>query len=329
MFSAIVTGMLGLWGLSLLGLVDITRVYLLPTYLLPMAVGGLIFGVGMIVGGYCPGTAFAAVVTGKLDALVFAVGFVVGTLVFGDLFPMWERFYGADYRGVVRLDQLLGIGLGPMMLLVVLIAAGSTIGLRRLQQHFWHNIEGRAPAGVRWLVGLVVAATLVLAFMPNRAFFAIADTAGSVGGWEHPWADPYESVVVDPLTAGRIAYRHQDRLRLFDLRAGRQHQGGDLPGAVAITPAALETLVLDPASVVLVYGHQDDPQVRATVAGLRRRGLRAFAIEGGFAALKPYYLEPISPELKARLGTAKLSELETYRALWSPRQGPQAGAASP
>jgi hypothetical protein len=230
---------------------------------------------------------------------------------------------------VVRLDQLLGIGLGPMMLLVVLIAAGSTIGLRRLQQHFWHNIEGRAPAGVRWLVGLVVAATLVLAFMPNRAFFAIADTAGSVGGWEHPWADPYESVVVDPLTAGRIAYRHQDRLRLFDLRAGRQHQGGDLPGAVAITPAALETLVLDPASVVLVYGHQDDPQVRATVAGLRRRGLRAFAIEGGFAALKPYYLEPISPELKARLGTAKLSELETYRALWSPRQGPQAGAASP
>jgi hypothetical protein len=37
MFSAIVTGMLGLWGLSLAGFLDISEVYLLPTFLLPMA----------------------------------------------------------------------------------------------------------------------------------------------------------------------------------------------------------------------------------------------------------------------------------------------------
>ena len=41
MFSAIVTGMLGLWGLSLIGVLDISLVYMLPTYLVPMAVGGV------------------------------------------------------------------------------------------------------------------------------------------------------------------------------------------------------------------------------------------------------------------------------------------------
>ena len=43
MFSAIATGMLGLWGLSALGVLDISRVYMLPTFLWPMAIGGLIF----------------------------------------------------------------------------------------------------------------------------------------------------------------------------------------------------------------------------------------------------------------------------------------------
>jgi uncharacterized membrane protein YedE/YeeE len=57
MFSAIVTGMLGLWGMSLAGIIDISQVYMLPTFLVPMAVGGLLFGVGMATGGYCPGTA--------------------------------------------------------------------------------------------------------------------------------------------------------------------------------------------------------------------------------------------------------------------------------
>ena len=54
MFSAIATGMLGLWGLSLIGFLDISQVYMLPTFLLPMAAGGLIFGLGMVIGGYCP-----------------------------------------------------------------------------------------------------------------------------------------------------------------------------------------------------------------------------------------------------------------------------------
>jgi len=327
MFTAIVVAALGLWGLSLLEVLDIGHVYFVPTYLAPMAVGGLIFGVGMVMGGYCPGTSFAALVTGKLDALVFALGFLAGTLLFGDLFPIWKGFYESESLGVLRLDQVLGIGLGPTLLLVVLVAVGGSIGLRRLQQYFWHNREGSAPWGIRGLVGLAILMAAVMAFFPNRSFFAITETAGSMGGWECRWEDPCESVMVDPLTAGRLAYDYQDRLRCFDLRDPSQHQSGHLQGAVSVNPAALEAMDLDPATLVILYGREGDPHVREAVGTLRRRGLRAFAVDGGFEALEPYYVDPLSFRLKATLSADQLSELETYRGLCSPLQEPQEGVA--
>jgi uncharacterized membrane protein YedE/YeeE len=180
MFSAIVTGMLGLWGLSLVGFLDITQVYMLPTFLVPMAVGGVLFGFGMIIGGYCPGTAAAAIATGKIDAVIFIGGFLVGSLLFGDLFPVWGDFYNSNYLGVFRLDQWLGIGLGPTILLVVLVAVGGTLGMRWVQNRFWPATEAdpqqRQVLKLQaTLIGVAVLVGLVFAFMPNEAF--IDDTS--------------------------------------------------------------------------------------------------------------------------------------------------------
>lgn len=175
MFSAIVTGMLGLWGLSLIGFLDITLVYMLPTYLLPMIVGGLLFGVGMVIGGYCPGTAMASIATGKMDALVFVVGFLIGSLVFGDFFPVWGSFYDSNYMGAFRLDEWLDVGLGGMVLTVVLIAVGGTLVMRLVQHLVWPSdqadpqhrqilkLEGA-------LVAIAIAIGLVFSFFPGESF---------------------------------------------------------------------------------------------------------------------------------------------------------------
>lgn len=175
MFSAIATGMLGLWGLSLIGVLDISRVYMLPTFLLPMAIGGLIFGLGMVIGGYCPGTAAGAVATGKIDGVVFLIGFLIGSLVFGDFFPVWGDFYNSDYMGAFRLDQWLGIGLGPTVLGVVLIAVGGTLALGFLQNIFWPptDVDPQRKAVIKLQGGLIAAAILVgivFSFFPTVSF---------------------------------------------------------------------------------------------------------------------------------------------------------------
>ena len=81
MFTAIVTAMLGLFYLAAVGWVDLSLVYIQPTYLWPQIVGGLLLGVGFVVGGYCPGTSLVALATGKLDALVFVAGVFAGIFV--------------------------------------------------------------------------------------------------------------------------------------------------------------------------------------------------------------------------------------------------------
>lgn len=137
MFSAIITGMLGLWGLVGLGLIDLSQFYFVPTYVMPMVVGGFLMGIGMVTGGYCPGTAAAATVIGRLDALVVLIGIVIGDLIFGNFFDVWRDFWFSSRLEESRIDQFLGIGLGTAIILVILFAVAMIGTLRILKRYFW------------------------------------------------------------------------------------------------------------------------------------------------------------------------------------------------
>jgi hypothetical protein len=60
-FTAAIVAMLGLLFFSLFGWIDLSLVYVNPTFLWSAIVGGAIMGAGFILGGFCPGTAFCAV----------------------------------------------------------------------------------------------------------------------------------------------------------------------------------------------------------------------------------------------------------------------------
>ncbi len=122
MFTAIVTAMLGLFYLSWAGFVDVSLVFVNPTYLLPQLVGGLILGVGFVVGGYCPGTSLVGIATGRLDAIVFAVGVAVGILVFGEMYSYLANFMTVTSMGKVTLAQQIGVRTGVVVFGVVVMA---------------------------------------------------------------------------------------------------------------------------------------------------------------------------------------------------------------
>lgn len=124
MFTAIITAMLGIFYLGWIGFLDVSLVYLTPTYLLPQITGGLILGIGFAIGGYCPGTACVAVSTGKIDGLIFVVGVLAGIFVFGEAFPIVKGFYSASPMGRVTLPELFGIPYGVVVFFVVLMAVG-------------------------------------------------------------------------------------------------------------------------------------------------------------------------------------------------------------
>lgn len=125
MFTAIVTAMLGVFFLSVIGFLDLSLIYLTPTNVLPDLVGGLVAGVGFVIGGYCPGTSVVAFATGKIDALVYLLGMLFGIFVFGEMFPMLEKFFNSTDMGSITLPQYFKIPYGVVVFLVVLMAVAA------------------------------------------------------------------------------------------------------------------------------------------------------------------------------------------------------------
>lgn len=124
MFTAIITAMIGAYWLSWFGLLNLELVYLTPTYVVPQIVGGLVFGVGFIVGGYCPGTSCVASSTGSIDGIVNVVGLLMGILLFGEFYPYLETFYNSTPIGQTTMVDYFELPAGLMVFILVLVALG-------------------------------------------------------------------------------------------------------------------------------------------------------------------------------------------------------------
>lgn len=79
LFLAIAVGSVGMYTVAQFW-PDQSHIGIAPLYLLGLTVGGLIFGVGWAVSGYCPGTVLVAVAEGKIDALFTILGGLAGAL---------------------------------------------------------------------------------------------------------------------------------------------------------------------------------------------------------------------------------------------------------
>jgi hypothetical protein len=134
MFTAIVTAMLGVTYLGWIGWLDLDLVYLVPTYLGPQVVGGLVLGVGFVVGGYCPGTSVAALATGRVDAMVYALGIFAGTFVYAEVYPAIKGFVNADAMGQVTLPEVFGLPWGLVVFAVVVIAVVGFWGATQIER---------------------------------------------------------------------------------------------------------------------------------------------------------------------------------------------------
>ncbi len=88
MLTAVLVGMIGVHALRGLGLAEL---HPKPGSIGTSAVGGLIFGVGFGILGYCPGTVAGAVAQGWLDALFGGVvGLLIGAGLLAALYPKLE-----------------------------------------------------------------------------------------------------------------------------------------------------------------------------------------------------------------------------------------------
>ena len=125
MFTAIVTAMLGLFWLAWIGLLDLSRVYVPETFILPQVLGGVVFGAGFVLAGLCPGTSCVAAATGRRDGIAVVAGMLAGVFVFAEAYPLLRGLYESGSRGSLTLPQAFGISHGAVVFAVAVMAIGA------------------------------------------------------------------------------------------------------------------------------------------------------------------------------------------------------------
>jgi uncharacterized protein len=107
MLSAILVGMVGIFAMHAMGLV---KLHVKPTRYAANLIGGLVFGAGFALLGYCPGTGAAALGQGNLDAIAGMAGLLAGSYLYAEC----SRSLGATVltwgnRGDITLPELIGV----------------------------------------------------------------------------------------------------------------------------------------------------------------------------------------------------------------------------
>jgi len=107
MFSSVLVGMVGVY---LLVDLELAKLSIKSTILGGNIIGGLIFGVGWGLLGYCPGTSAGALAEGRWDALWGILGMITGAALFAEAYPLMQQTVLTwGVLGKLTLPQVLGV----------------------------------------------------------------------------------------------------------------------------------------------------------------------------------------------------------------------------
>jgi len=290
MFTGIIVAATLVAGATALGLLDMSRVWVNPTYLWPGIVGGLVMGVGFVLGGFCPGTSLVAASTLKIDGLLFLAGALGGVWLFGETVGSFEPFFLSSAMGRFTLPEWLGLPLGVTLVLVVFMAlglfwAGELAELHFGQQKAWSEVLVRptSPRKVSAAAVLVMTALAVAVHgqpSPLAKFERLGDAA------KRPLQE--RAVFVHP---GEVAALRGDfnlHVAVIDLRDEHDFNLFPLGGARRLQPDLLtrpevfKPLLEQPASTVtFLMANGEEPAVIAWKT-LRAQGVQnLYVLEGG------------------------------------------------
>ena len=123
MLTAVIAGCIGVFSLDALGLI---KLHVKPTRYASNIVGGLVFGIGFGLLGYCPGTGAAALGQGNWDAIAGIVGLMMGSYLFAEA-SAWlgKTLMKVGDRGKLMLPEVVGLRLTTFLLIFLpLLVAG-------------------------------------------------------------------------------------------------------------------------------------------------------------------------------------------------------------
>ncbi len=325
MFTAVIVAMLGISYAKSFGWVTTDNVYFLHTLYAAQILGGLIFGVGFVMGGWCPGTAAVGVASGKIDALVFLAGAVGGSILYNELYPAVEPLTAND-RGVVFGFASLGISEAAFAFVFTLIAVGCFWGAEAIEKKrkgvegYWNSrfLKVFSAVLVIGAFGLFAAQT-----RPAAAPAATAQEQTLLAGMQEG-ADHIEvQELADRLLGGDAS------ILLVDIRTPEEYAGFHIRTAVNIQASNLSAALAPHKNqgLIVLYsnGMTHPAQARDSLARLGFGNV--YQLTDGLKGFLDTCLKPVSLR-DAPVPPVQAAKIRAWRAFFLSAPTPAPAAAA-
>ncbi len=230
-FTAGVTAMIGVLLLAHYGLLDISVIYINPTFLRSAIIGGLIMGAGFVIGGFCPGTSICAAAIGKIDAFAFIFGSLIGIFIFTVGYPVLEDFYLADAMGDVTIFSMMGMSkelFALLMLVVAVVAFYATWMIENKVNKRPNNIDPERKKQYIIAFGSLFLLLAVVSLLPGK---------NEIINHRIAEAERQKKCVFKEISADKLAYEITNnyyKLNVIDVRPKEEFEKYHLPMAINI-----------------------------------------------------------------------------------------------
>ena len=334
MFTAVITAALGLTCCIVMGWITIESIYLMPTVYGAYVVGGLIFGVGFVMGGWCPGTAAAGLASGKMDALIFLFGAVIGSALFNEMFGLIKPLYQWGQGGVVFVYDTLGMSKVAFNVLLSIAAVIMFWGCEWIERRRTDQSLGENTSVLKTLSVAVLTLAVVLVAVGSDLPSGKQPT-GLVGGvisFESQLLEAIDMAQdhIEPEDLADRMLRREPGLVVVDIRPVIEYMDYHLPNVLNIPMKDLHQALMPYKNIgtIVLYSNGMTHPVQARDSLYRSGYTNAFILTDGLNGFVERCLTPVSLRDEiVRPETA--SKIRAWRSFFLDSAAPQAEPAPP
>jgi len=333
MLTAITTAAIGLAYLFRLGWLDPASIYFPETVYGAQIVGGLLLGIGMVTGGWCPGTATAGLGSGRIDALLFLAGVAGGSVLFNETFEWVKPLYEYRTAGIVSAPEIFGVSgpafvVGLSVVAVILFWISEAveqarqlrvhqapdyidyIATKKAPEHLAAGVPGRTLLQTGYYRTSIIFLTLFSAALIGAAagllFVEPVELPELKAQWRMFAGQSAEQRLMEHIEKGRDHIAPEDLARrimneepgllVVDIRPPDEYRQFHIRGAVNVPPPDLFDY-LEPykdRGMIVLYSNGMNHSGQAAAA-LRRQGYdNVYILTDGLEGFKERCLKPVS-----------------------------------
>ncbi len=169
------------------------------------------------------------------------------------------------------------------------------------------------------IVGLALLAAFFLAFFPTSSF--ISSHYVVFAKMKQQTYDKVGQFTVSPFEAAKYYSYQPGNCYWIDIRDANQFNDSHLPNAINQPLKQLKNTQWTANDLVIIYGNNTGNAQEAAALLRQKLNARAFAVKGGFAAVKKYLMDPIGISITAKFNDTNLEKLMEVRDQLSGKNG--------